>query len=338
MNVVIFGGSGFVGAHYARHLLEAQPDSNILICDHTPLDRARFSTALLQVLDSPRCTFKTLDIRHPIPSDLFGAEPVDLIANFAAVHREPGHELAEYWETNIPGAEHITAYARQVGCRTLLFTSSISPYGPSDLPRDERSLPTPSTPYGCSKLVAEKIHLAWQSEASDRRLVIARPGVVFGAGEGGNVTRMVKFLRRGLFVYLGNREVRKSGIFVKELCRIFDWAIEGTKSESFCNVRPGACVVNCSYDPPPSVEEYVTAIRAVGGFTRPVLSAPYRMLHFLSHFTMGLGGVHPVRMRKLVRPNLILPTFLREKGYPWYWSFQASFEDWRKERPTDWAA
>lgn len=335
MQAVIFGGTGFIGVHYARHILESNPDATVLLCDLYPIAESRYAPALVDVLRDPRCRFQIVDVRNSIPLDLVDG-PVDLVANFAAVHREPGHDAHEYWQANITGAENVTAFASAVGCRTILFTSSISPYGVSENARDERSLPMPSTPYGSSKYVAEKIHQIWQIQSPGRRLLIARPGVVFGAGECGNVTRMVKFLRLGLFAYFGNQEVRKSGIFVKELCRIFDWGLANLDDESFCNVRPGVALCNCTFDPPPSMKEYVDTIRSVGRFTRPVISVPFQLLYYASFFFMGLGGVHPVRMRKLVRPNLIMPTFLKERKYPWAWSFRAAFEDWKKELPSDW--
>lgn len=335
MQVVLFGGAGFVGAHYARHLLSTHPHVRLILCDLWSIDPSRYASPLLEVLQDPRCTFQKVDIRKPIPADLVEGG-VDLVVNLAAVHREPGHEAAEYWRSNVPGAENVTDFARAVGCRTILFTSSISPYGLGKEARDERSLPMPSSPYGSSKLVAEKIHLAWQAESSDRRLLIVRPGVIFGAGENGNVTRMIKFLRKGLFAYIGNHEIRKSGLFVKELCAMFDWGLERMEQDGFCNLRPGAVVFNASFDPPPSVREYVQAIRAAGGYTRPVPNIPFRIVYAASFLFCGIGGIHPVRMRKLIRPNLIVPTFLREHGYVWKWTLRSAFEDWKAEKPRDW--
>lgn len=335
MTAVLFGGTGFVGVHYARHILESDPTATVLLCDLHPVAESRYSPALLSVLRDPRCRVLVVDVRNPIPADLIQG-PVDLIANFAAIHREPGHEPIEYWQTNVLGAENVTAYASAVDCRTLLFVSSISPYGLSESARDERSLPMPSSPYGSSKLAAEKIHQIWQAGNSDRKLLITRPGVIFGAGEGGNVTRMVKFLRKGLFAYFGNQDVRKSGIFVKELCRMFDWGLQNLDKDGFCNVSPGVACFNCTFDPPPSVKEYVDTIRSVGEFTRPVWSVPFQMLYLASFLFLGIGGIHPVRVKKLIRPNLILPTFLQERGYPWRWSLRSAFEDWKTEIPADW--
>lgn len=335
MRVVIFGGAGFIGAHYARHLLEEHPEAQVVLCDRLPLDANRFAPALIKALGSPRVTFCQIDLRQRIPDSLADGG-VDLIVNFAAIHREPGHEAWEYFETNLLGAENVCRFAEESGCKTILFTSSISPYGPSEKARDERSLPVPATPYGASKLAAEKIHLAWQRGGGSRKLLIVRPGVVFGPGEGGNVTRMIKYVRKGLFVYLGNKDVRKAGVFVKELCRMCDWGLERLSDPEFCNIHPGAAFFNASFAKPPSVEDYVKAIKAVGGYTRPTFSIPFKLIYSASFFFMGLGGIHPVRMRKLIRPNLILPTFLSELKYSWKWTLEEALADWKSELPEDW--
>ena len=52
-------------------------------------------------------TFVECDVRKPIENLPFEPTPEDVIFNFAAVHRTPGHEDIEYFETNIHGAEHV---------------------------------------------------------------------------------------------------------------------------------------------------------------------------------------------------------------------------------------
>jgi nucleoside-diphosphate-sugar epimerase len=129
-----------------------------------------------------------------------------LIANFAAIHREPGYEDAEYFETNLLGAENVCKFAEKVGCQNIIFTGSISLYGVSESVKDELTLPVPVTAYGASKLTAEKIHQIWRAkDANDRRLVIVRPGVVFGPGEGGNVSRLIRSVIHRYFFFMGNQ-------------------------------------------------------------------------------------------------------------------------------------
>lgn len=267
------------------------------------------------------------------------AEKVNLVANFAAVHREPGHEDHEYYETNLLGAKNVCAWADQVGCNNLIFTSSISPYGPSEVPKTEASLPVPVTAYGGSKLVAEKIHQAWLSaEANSRHLVIVRPGVVFGPGEGGNVSRLIKAVLKGYFFYTGNRNTRKAGTYVKGLCDAMSWVLEKQKSEG-----KHFSLFNMSMSPGPSMEEYVSAVGKVADRKIWVPSVPYVLLLIVAYgievFAKPLGITHsfsPVRIRKLVRSNNIEPRFLVDQGYQYRYSLESAFVDWRKECPEEW--
>jgi len=215
MNVVIFGGMGFIGLHFANHLLKQGLAKRIVLADikkRAPSHHFKIDAALWQervtVLD-------TIDVRRAIDKKHF-PEKVDVILNFAAIHREPGHLHHEYFETNIKGAENVTQFAEAVNCQYIIFTSSISPYGQSDLGKDETSLTEPLTAYGASKLAAEKIHLIWQAkDQAQRKLIIVRPGVVFGPGEGGNVSRMIRAVIKGYFFYMGNKNTLKAGGYVK---------------------------------------------------------------------------------------------------------------------------
>ncbi|TRZ67277.1 MAG: hypothetical protein D4R98_04450 [Comamonadaceae bacterium] len=58
-----------------------------------------------------------------------------LVANFAAVHREPGHEDWEYYETNLYGAENVCAWAESVGCKHLFYQQHFTLWVISDIER-----------------------------------------------------------------------------------------------------------------------------------------------------------------------------------------------------------
>ena len=55
--------------------------------------------------ESDRFEYHRVDVRNRI--DLLVNGDVHHIANFAAVHREPGHAPHEYYETNTPGANNV---------------------------------------------------------------------------------------------------------------------------------------------------------------------------------------------------------------------------------------
>lgn len=335
---VLFGGAGFIGSHFAVFLIQNKTVDKVVVADLMPLNFKRFSNQMSNLADQGLVEFIECDVRKPIEiSHRFRAP--QLIANFAAIHREPGHEDWEYYQTNLLGAENVCNWAENVDCRNLLFTSSIAPYGPTEDPVDESSLPVPATAYGGSKLVAEKIHIIWQKkDQANRTLVIVRPGVVFGQGEGGNVSRLIKALLKHYFFYMGNRETRKAGVYVKELCNAMIWAWERSKDES-----RGLRLFNMTMNPGPSVSEYVTAICETAQVTRAIPTIPFFLLYPVSVFIEALARVlrigqpvSPVRLKKLVRSSNIVPQHLIDQEYTYRYTLKSALEDWRNECPEEW--
>ncbi len=327
--VVIFGGCGFIGSHFAIYLLANGLADKVLLADIVP-PRADFD------LSNSAIQYANVDVRTP-PGTWALPGKVDLIANFAAVHREPGHELHEYYETNLPGADNVCTYADAVSCSQIVFTSSIAPYGPTESVKTEESIPTPVSGYGGSKLAAEKIHMGWQSASSGRKLVIVRPGVVFGPGEGGNVTRLVQATLRRYFLYMGNRSTRKAGGYVKELANTMMWALARIPAEG------GRFLYNFTVPQPPTVEEYVNTVCKVAEVSRWVPSVPYSLLLALSYFIDALTRpfgirqpISPVRIKKLVKSNNIEPDVLRRDGYQFQYNLETAMSDWRKDRADEW--
>ncbi|TNE95261.1 MAG: NAD(P)-dependent oxidoreductase [Gammaproteobacteria bacterium] len=335
---VIFGGTGFIGTFFARHLVEEQGFEKVYLYDCQPLSCKSSPYETKLACESPQIIEVLGDVRQPI--DWQPGETISLTANFAAVHREPGHADYEYYETNLLGAEHVCAWVERVGCQTLIFTSSISPYGPSEAEKDEHSLPVPATAYGGSKLAAEKIHQAWLAvDAANRHLVIVRPGVVFGPGEGGNVSRLIRAVLGRYFFFMGNRETRKAGVYVKELCAAVMWVLARQKQE-----RTHYTLFNMTMNPAPSLEEYVDAVCAVAGKRSLVPSVPYSLLLSISYvidiLARPFGVKHPfspVRIQKLVRSNNVFPDYLVENEYPYRYTLLTAFQDWKQECPEEWS-
>jgi nucleoside-diphosphate-sugar epimerase len=239
--------------------------------------------------------------------------------------------------SNLPGAENVCAWASEMGSELLVFTSSISPYGPSDEKKTETSLPAPTTAYGSSKLAAEAIHKEWQGAGKGRKLLILRPGVVFGAGERGNVTRLVRSLVKGYFLYLGNRKTIKAAGYVKELCLVTMFCLEAIQ-----RTDTTALLVNFTMDPPPTVEGMVNAILKTIGKTRAPFSVHPNLLLSLCYplqvaarvFRIQLP-IDQVRVRKLIRSNNVWPEQLKLLGYEYTYTLESAFLDWKQDRPED---
>ena len=117
---VIFGGAGYIGTMLARHFVEAERFQEVLVADIKP-----------PASEVAGVRFVQCDVREAI-TIAAGETAPDWIFNFAAVHREPGHEAHEYFDTNLAGARNVCAWAEQVGCANVFFTSSIATYGPTN--------------------------------------------------------------------------------------------------------------------------------------------------------------------------------------------------------------
>ena len=327
MNYIVIGGTGFIGTHLTNLLNEIHPEATVwnldIVKPGTPNPVVKNYKPAVRDGEKLGSTFVECDVRKPIGEMPFTPTPEDVIFNFAAVHRTPGHAEIEYFETNIRGAENVCAFAEKYGIKTIVFTSSIAPYGASEQLKEESTLPTPNTAYGISKLVAEKIHQAWQRGGDGRRLIILRPGVVFGRGENGNFSRLYWAIRKHMFAYPGRKDTIKACIYVKELVKFVFWNVEerNTPFDLF----------NCTFEPAFTIEEIVTAMKKVTGLTQAVPYIPNMIIMpaaVLGKFLGSPMGICPARAKKLQISTNISGKKMKESGYQFKYTFEEALADW----------
>ncbi len=319
---VIFGGAGYIGTHLATHLLSTGQFSRIHIAD---LNRPA------RVMEN--MTASITDVREPITPTLIEEQPT-WVFNLAAIHREPGHEAYEYFDTNLAGARNVCAYADAVGCKNIYFTSSISVYGPTKGPTSETARICPTSPYGGSKYPAELIHEMWLAGGPSRRLVVCRPGVVYGPGDPGNMLRMIKAIRRGYFAYPGSPHVCKSYAYIYGLLESIDFVM--TREERLI-------VYNYVESPTEPLGELVRQTKTLLGSHAPVLRVPLALLSpaaALSQLVMpgASNPIHPVRVRKAGMSTHIVPDVLRQMGFEFRYPFLKSLQHWKSIAPHDFEA
>ena len=329
MNYIITGGTGFIGTHLANLIAETHPEAKIYNLDivepGTPLPTVKNYKPALKTKEKHKAQFVYCDVRKPIEVP-FEVTQEDVIFNFAAVHRTPGHPDHEYFETNIYGAENVCAFAEKHGIKNVVFTSSIAPYGAAEELKEETTLPTPNTPYGISKLVAEKIHLAWQGKIDDRKLTIVRPGVVFGRGENGNFSRLYWGIRKHTFAYPGRKDTIKACIYVKELVRFILWNVE-ERNTPFD-------IFNCTFEPAYTIEHIVKTIKKVTGLTQFVPYIPNAVIMPAAFAAKCLGspmGICPARVKKLQISTNICGSKLAASGYKFKYTIEEAIADWYKD-------
>ncbi len=256
-SILITGGAGFFGTHLARAMVRSPGQIRVV-----SLDIKAPSSPV------PGVHYFRHDVRRPFTETL--SEHFDVVFNLAAVHRTPGHADHEYYETNLTGAVQTVDYCDKFGVRDLVFTSSIAVYGSSEEPKVETSPLQPTSAYGKSKLKAEDIHRAWVARASGRRLRIVRPAVTFGKGENGNFTRLVKLMRKGLFIYVGRTDTRKASGYVKELVSAIAFSLNRPEAEYMFNFATSKC---------PTIKEICDSLFSVGHVRRPLGVVPIPLIY-----------------------------------------------------------
>ena len=310
VDYLIFGGSGFVGTHFSNYLEDI--GSSFLIADIIePIKQ-----------DSP---YEVSDVREKICLNVENNSET-IIINLAAVHKTPGHDSKDYFDTNIKGAENVCDFARDKNINTILFTSSIAVYGTYEDKKSEKNLSMPDIPYGISKLSAEYIHKKWQAEdPSNRRLIILRPAVVFGMYEKANFTRLINSLRRNYFAYVGRKDTKKACVYVKDLAQvIYEFSIDmSIKIDTF----------NVAYNPSLSIEEIVSSVSVIGDMKFPRFVVPRWLIIFLSgimYFIFKKKDFNPKRMNKLVISNDIDSVKVNNK-IKFNFGFSKGISDWMDE-------
>jgi nucleoside-diphosphate-sugar epimerase len=316
---VILGGGGYIGHHWACRLAARRQFDSIVVGDLRPPSRPL----------PDRASCRLCDVRQPLAQQLAGIKP-DWLFNFAAVHREPGHERHEYFDTNLPGARNVCDYAEAVGCQHILFTSSIAVYGPTSGPSPESAPTHPISPYGISKLAAELILDGWRRADKARGLIICRPGVVYGPGDPGNILRMVRAIKKGYFVFPGNKNLRKSYAYIEGLLDSFEFMMARSETPLTYNYVER------------ETESLGTLVRIVQehlGKRIPTVVAPLLLLQMaagvMQGLTAGRSPIHPARVRKAATSTHIVPQVLQDLGFAFRYDFRASLRDWSAKAPED---
>ena len=273
--------------------------------------------------------FVHCDVRRPLVAQLPAGNPSWLF-NFAAVHREPGHERGEYFDTNLPGARNACDYAEQTGCANILFTSSIATYGPTPRATSESSPLHPVSAYGISKLSAELVHEIWQRAGPGRRLLVCRPGVIYGPGDPGNILRMIRAVNRGYFLFPASKRLRKSYGYIEGLLDSFDFVMGRPERRLAYNYVERETL---------ELGDLVRVVKQEFGKCGPTLTIPLPLLVAASSvvqvLTGGRSSIHPARVRKVATSTHIVPEFLINSGFEFRYGFPASLKHWRGESPGD---
>ena len=141
------------------------------------------------------------------------------------------HCAALVHEINVEYPLKLAKLAKENGVKQFVFISTIAVYGEEKEKLDENTICNPITPYGKSKLEAEKELL----KLNDNNFVVSiiRPPMVYGKDAPGNIDSLVKLVKKLPIIPLGGIENKRSFISIQNLCHLIDVVIERQKAGVF---------------------------------------------------------------------------------------------------------
>ncbi|MCU4719311.1 SDR family oxidoreductase [Halapricum hydrolyticum] len=186
MHVLVTGGAGFIGGHLAERF--AADGHDVVVLDNLDpfydLDIKRHN------IETARDAAETGDGSYEfVEGDVRNAELVsDLVSEADYVYHQAAQagvrpsveNPRKYDEVNVDGTLNLLDACRDSGIERFVMASSSSVYGvPRSLPYEETHPTTPVSPYGASKLAAERYAMAY-SEVYDLPAVALRYFTVYG--------------------------------------------------------------------------------------------------------------------------------------------------------------
>ncbi len=224
MRVLVTGHAGYIGSVLVPMLGAA--GHQVVGCDTELFERCGFGEP-----PAP-CPNLGLDVRDVRPDDLVG---FDAVIHLAGLSNDPLGDLdpALTLAINGEGSFRLAAAAREAGVARFVFSSSCSNYGAGgEELLDETSALNPVTPYGASKVVAER--MIRKLAGAEFSPVFLRNATVYGLSPRLRFDLVVNNLTG--HAYADGRVFLKSDgsawrplIHVTDVCRAFVAAVEAPR-------------------------------------------------------------------------------------------------------------
>ena len=175
MNILITGGTGFIGRNIVNKLLADGKKPIILTRDRRKVDK--LFQEKIKVLEVDICNTASLERLG------LRLQGIDALIHLAASLDYFG-DKKKLFQVNVKGTVNLINLADRAGIRKFIYISSIEAMGTlkkEEVPADETFFCRPVSSYGESKLEAER-QIRRLTEKKDVESVILRLGNVYGPG------------------------------------------------------------------------------------------------------------------------------------------------------------
>ena len=236
--VLVTGAAGFIGSRLTENLLERGRKVIAVDCFLPNLYSKELKIERWSRLESSNLEKIEFDLRSDDFS-IFSKFKIDSIINEAAM---PGlvadwANFSPYYDCNLSALNRLLEYSKTLNLKSFIQASTSSVYGKQAVGDEEQDL-NPTSPYGVSKLAAEKLLFAY-NEWFGLPVKILRYFSVYGPHQRPDMAyaKIIKALtEESEFTVFGDGEQRRSNTYIDDIVNATILAEERAPSRSILNI------------------------------------------------------------------------------------------------------
>ena len=209
MNILITGGTGFIGSRLALRSKQNGDTIIVLGRENTP---AEVQNKKLLEEKGIKVSLVSVNDKSSIEELLKG---IDIVFHLAAAQHEMNIPDKVFWDVNVEGTRNLLDASVQNGVKRFIHGSTIGVYGILDGKIDENSPCKPDNIYGKTKLEGEKLVFSYREKLP---VSIVRIPETYGPGDR-RLLKLFKAIQKKVFVMIGNGQNLHHLIFVEALLK-----------------------------------------------------------------------------------------------------------------------
>ena len=293
MKILVTGGAGFIGSHTCIELLNAGYE---IVIVYNLYNSSEKSLDRVKALTGKDFAFYPYDIRDKENMrKVFEDHKIDACIHFAGLKAvgESVRKPLEYYDNNIGGTLALCEVMREYNCKKIVFSSSATVYGSSNISPLKEDMKTGGTtnPYGTTKYMIEIILEDFHKGDNDWAVTLLRYFNPIGAHKSGRIGENPNGIPNNLMPYITQVAIGKlpylnvfgddynthDGTGVRDYIHVVDLALGHVKAvEKILKDEPKVNVYNLGTGNGYSVLDIVKAFEQASGQKIEYKIAPRR--------------------------------------------------------------
>lgn len=234
--ILVTGATGFIGSHTSVELLSA---AHPIMGFDNFINSSKDVLSKIEVITRKSMPFVQGDIcDFNVLRDLFKKYSISAVIHFAAL-KSVGDSVSNptlYYQNNLVGLLNLLKVMQEFKCHHLIFSSSATVYGLSNMPPFTENMPRePINPYGNTKFFAEEIISDFAKSWADFNYVLLRYFNPVGAHSSGMIGESPQGVPNNLMPYIADVAIGR-----REKLYVFggDWpTVDGTGVRDYIHVQ-----------------------------------------------------------------------------------------------------